>query len=147
MKRSKLLVRDWMTPDPSTVCPEDPLQTAVDLLRRRGIRAVAVVDKGNLIGIITDRDIRQMAPCYALLREEDEIRRYTANLKVTAAMTAGPLRISPDASLLEAAKLLRIYGISSLPVVDETALVGMISVTDLLRAFIEQNNNDEEAVQ
>jgi acetoin utilization protein AcuB len=146
MKKSKLRVRDWMTPDPSTVAPQDDLQTAVGLLRRRGIRAVPVVEEGKLIGIITDRDIREAGPCYPLLRDEDEIRRYTQNLKVAAAMTAAPLRISPDAALLQAAKLLEMYGVNSLPVVDEEALVGMISVTDLLRAFIEQNENDEEAV-
>ena len=145
MKNAKLTVRDWMTSDPPTAGPQDSLQRAVELLRRRGIRAVPVVDKGKLIGIVTDRDIRQVAPSYPLLSEEDEIRRYSVNLKITAAMTANPLRISPDASLVEAAKLLEIYGISSLPVVDEEALVGMISVTDLLRAFIEQNDHFDEA--
>ena len=147
MTRAKLLVRDWMTPAPATVGPLDPLHTAGGLLRRRGIRAVPVVERGKLIGIITDRDMRQAAPCYPLLREADELSRYTQNLKVTAVMTPDPLRIPPNASLVEAAKLLEIYGISSLPVVDEDALVGMISVTDLLRAFIEQNNQGEEAVQ
>jgi acetoin utilization protein AcuB len=147
MKRSKLLVREWMMPDPATVAPQDPLHTVVGLLRRRGIRAVPVIEEGKLIGIITDRDVRQAAPCYPLLREEDELSRYTQNLKVAAVMTPDPLRISPNASLMEAAKLLDLYGISSLPVVNEDALVGMISVTDLLRAFIEQNTNDEEAVQ
>ncbi len=45
MTRAKLLVRDWMTPDPATVGPLDPLHTAVGLLRRRGIRAVPVVER------------------------------------------------------------------------------------------------------
>jgi acetoin utilization protein AcuB len=128
------------------VAPQDALQIVIDLLRRRDVRAVPVVEEGKLIGIITDRDIRQVAPSYPLLRDEDEIRRYTQNLKVTAAMTAAPLRIAPDASLLQAAKLLDLYGFNSLPVVEGEALVGMISVTDLLRAFIEQNNNNMEAV-
>jgi acetoin utilization protein AcuB len=139
----KLRVRDRMSSDPFTVGPNDSLQRVVDLLRRRDIRAVPVVEEGRLIGIVTDRDLRQVAPSYPLFRDEDEIHRYTENLKVTAAMTADPFRISPNASLIEAAKLLEIYRIGSLPVVDGENLVGMISVTDLLKVFIEQN---EEAV-
>ena len=50
----------------------------------------------ELIGIVTDRDVRQVAPAYPLLRDEDEIRRYTEKLTVTAAMTADPITIGPD---------------------------------------------------
>ena len=134
-----LRVRDRMSRDPFTVAPDDSLQTVVGLLRRRDIRAVPVVEMGRLIGIVTDRDLRQVAPSYPLFRDETEIRRYTENLRVTAAMTADPLRVSPDTTLVEAAKILETYRISSLPVVDGETLVGMISVTDLLRAFVEQN--------
>ena len=134
-----LRVHDRMSRDPFTVAPDDSLQTVVDLLRGRDIRAVPVVEMGRLIGIVTDRDLRQVAPSYPLFRDETEIRRYTENLRVTAAMTADPLRVSSDTTLVEAAKILETYRISSLPVVDGETLVGMISVTDLLRAFVEQN--------
>lgn len=137
--KNKLTVRDYMTADPFTVAPEDSLQRVVDLLRRRDIRSVPVLQDGRLIGIVSDRDLCQVAPSYPLFRDEDEIRRYTENLKVTAAMTADPMRISPAASLVEAAKVLEKYRISSLPVVDGESLVGIISVSDLLRAFITQN--------
>ena len=89
-----LRVHDRMSRDPFTVAPDDSLQTVVDLLRRRDIRAVPVVEMGRLIGIVTDRDLRQVAPSYPLFRDETEIRRYTENLRVTAAMTADPLRVS-----------------------------------------------------
>ena len=132
-------VCDWMTCDPATVGPKDSLQRVIELLRRRDIRAVPVVEDGKLIGIVTDRDIRQVAPAYPLFRDEDEIRRYTENLTVTAAMTADPMTIPSDAPLVQAAKILETYRISSLPVVDEQRLVGILSVTDLLRVFVEQN--------
>jgi acetoin utilization protein AcuB len=54
-------------------------------------------------------------------------------------MTADPMTIAPDAPLVEAAKVLETYRISALPVVDGTKLVGMLTVTDLLRVFVEQN--------
>ena len=136
---SQLRVRDCMTVDPTAVGPKDSLQKVIGLLRCRDIRSIPVVEEDKLIGIVTDRDIRQVAPAYPLFRDEEEIRRYTENLTVTAAMTADPMTISPDAPLVQAAKLLETYRISALPVVDGQKLVGMISVTDLLRVFVEQN--------
>ncbi|HSK30428.1 MAG TPA: CBS domain-containing protein [Candidatus Limnocylindria bacterium] len=134
-----LRVRDYMTMDPVTVGPNDSLQTVINLLRRLDIRSVPIVEHGKLIGIITDRDVRQVAPAYPLFRDEDEIRRYTENLTVTAAMTADPMTIVPDAPLVNAAKILETYRISSLPVAEGHRLIGMLTVTDLLRVFIEQN--------
>jgi acetoin utilization protein AcuB len=128
-----------MSVDPVTVDPKDSLQRVVELLRRRDIRSVPVVESGKLVGIVTDRDVRQVAPGYPLLRDEEEIHRYMKNLTVTAAMTAEPMTIAPEAPLVEAAKILETYRISSLPVVEQSRLVGMLTVTDLLRAFVDQN--------
>ena len=132
-------VGDCMSVDPVTVAPNDSLQRVVELLRRRDIRAVPVVEDGKLIGIVTDRDLRQVAPAYPLFRDEEEIRRYTENLTVTAAMTADPMTVSPATPLVEAAKILETYRISSLPVVEDLRVVGILSVTDLLRVFVAQN--------
>jgi acetoin utilization protein AcuB len=100
---------------------------------------VPVLEDGKLIGIVTDRDVRQVAPAYPLIRDEDEIRRYNENLTVTAAMTADPMTIPSAAPLVQAAKLLETYRISSIPVVDEEKLVGILTVSDLLREFVAQN--------
>ena len=138
--KQSLAVRDCMSIDPVTVGPKDSLQVVVDLLRRRDVRSVPVMENGRLIGIVTDRDVRQVAPAYPLFRDEDEIRSYTERLTVTAAMTADPMTIVPDAPLVDAAKILETYRISSLPVVDRGGkLVGLLSVTDLLRVFVKQN--------
>ena len=137
--KKMLTVGDCMTVDPATVAPKDSLQRVIELLRRRDIRTVPVVEAGKLVGIVTDRDVRQVAPAYPLFRDEDEIRRYTENLTVTAAMTADPMTVSPETPLVEAAKILETYRISSLPVVADLRVVGMLSVTDLLRVFVAQN--------
>lgn len=139
-KIKKLLtVGDCMSADPVTVGPDDSLLKVVELLRRRDIRSVPVVEAGKLIGIVTDRDVRQVAPGYPLLRDEEEIRRYTEKLTVTAAMTADPMTVASGDSLVKAAKILETYRISSLPVVDGHFLVGILTVTDLLKVFVEQN--------
>ena len=138
-------VKEYMTRDPATVGPQDSLATVIELLRRRDIRAVPVIEKDQLVGVVTDRDIRQVAPGYPLFRDDDEIQRYRENLTVTAAMTADPMTVSPTDSLVAAAKVLETYKISSLPVVDDKRLVGMLTVTDILKVFIEQNEGREEA--
>ena len=136
-RRVRLRVRDRMTVAPYTIGPNDSLQAAIDIIRNHEIRELPVVQDGILIGIITDRDLRQMAPSYPFCRDEKEIRHYTENLKVFSAMTANPLTVSPDAPLVKAAKLLNTYRVASLPVIDGERLAGIISVTDVLKAFIE----------
>jgi acetoin utilization protein AcuB len=139
-KATKILtVGDCMSVDPVTVAPRDSLQRVIELLRRRDIRAVPVVEDGKLVGIVTDRDVRQVAPAYPLFRDEVEIRHYTENLTVTAAMTADPMTVTPATPLVEAAKILETYRISSLPVVEGFRVIGILSVTDLLRVFVAQN--------
>ena len=68
---SKLRVRDCMTVDPTVVDPKDSLQKVIELLRRRDIRSIPVVEEDKLVGIVTDRDIRQVAPAYPLFRDEE----------------------------------------------------------------------------
>ena len=128
-----------MSASPITVGSEDSLQAALDLLHRRNIRELPVVDNGRLIGIVTDRDLREIAPSYPIFRSEQEIRSYMENLKVAAAMTIDPMVVRPETPIVEAAKLLKTYRIGSLPVVEDGKLVGIISVTDLLKLFISQN--------
>ena len=137
--KNVLRVRDCMSVDPAIVGPKDSLQKVIQLLRRRDIRSVPVIENGRLIGIVTDRDIRQVAPAYPLFRDEEEIRCYTENLTVTAAMTADPITIAPEVPLVEAAKILATYRITSLPVVEAGRLIGILTVTDVLRVFVEQN--------
>lgn len=138
--RRQWLVRDRMIIDPATVGPGDRLQSVVNPLRRRDIRSLPVIDNGKVIETVTEPDIRQGAPAYPFLRDDDEIRRYSERLTVTAAMTADPMAIGPDQPVVDAAKILKTYRISSLPVVDkEKRLLRLLTVADLLRVFIEQN--------
>jgi acetoin utilization protein AcuB len=138
-RRSALQVSAVMIAAPVTITSADSLKTAFDLLTKHNVRELPVVENDRLIGIVTDRDLRQVAPSYPLFRHEEEIRSYMDDMKVASAMTPDPLVVAPETAVVEAAKLLRTYRVSSLPVVKENRLVGIISVTDLLKLFIEQN--------
>lgn len=128
-----------MSKVPLTVSSGDSLQAAIDLLFKHNIRELPVMEHGKLAGIVTDRDLRQVAPSYPVFRDQEEIRCYLQNLKVHSAMTVDPIVITPEDPLVEAAKLLRTYRIGSLPVVEDERLIGIITVSDLLNAFVEQN--------
>jgi acetoin utilization protein AcuB len=129
-----------MSLSPVTIKSSAPLEDAIRLLVKHNIRELPVVEHGKLIGIVTDRDIRQVSPSYPVFRDEEEIRDRLRQLTVSCAMSLDPVVVSPATDLIEAANLMIQYRIGSLPVVDGGRLVGIISVTDLLRLFVEQNN-------
>ncbi len=138
-KKRTVLVGDCMSKSPVTINSSDSLQRAIDLLYKYDIRELPVIDYGRLAGIVTDRDLRQVSPSYPVFRDQQEIRCYLQNLKVASAMTVDPLVVSPNTPLVEAADLLHTHRIGSLPVVENDKLLGIISVSDLLKTFIEQN--------
>lgn len=141
MKRSfrTLRVSDVMTTAPVTVGPEDSLQHALDLLDKYHVHELPVVEQGRLIGIVTDGDLKLMTPTYPLFPDQDEIRQALRDLKVAAAMTVEPVVIGAEASLLEATKLLYERSIGALLVAAGDRLLGVLSVSDILRIVIEQH--------
>jgi len=142
MKRSfkTVRVRDVMTTTLVTVSPEDSLQHALDLLYKYQLHELPVVaPQGRLIGIVTAGDLKLMTPVFPLVPDQQEIRQTLRDLKVAGAMTIEPVVISPDATLLSAAKELLERRIGSLLVAEDDHLLGILSVSDILRIVIEQH--------
>jgi acetoin utilization protein AcuB len=132
-------VREVMTTTLVTVSPEDSLQHALDLLDKYHVHELPVVTpQGHLIGIVTNGDLKLMTPVYPLFPDQEEIRQTLRDLKVAAAMTLEPVVISPTATLLDATKQLFTRSIGSLLVAEEDKLLGILSVSDILRIIIEQ---------
>jgi acetoin utilization protein AcuB len=117
-----MLVRDHMSRNVVSVEPQQTVEDVRQLFKRRRIRQAPVQEKNRLVGIITDRDVRSAK---------------TATAKVANVMTAKPFIISPDASVDEAARMLRTYKIGALPVVAEKRLEGILTASDVLDAFVE----------
>ena len=126
-------VARWMTKDPVVVESKDTLATVRQMMDKRNFHRVPVVDGGKLVGIVSDRDLRQHTG--ALSR-----------VKVNGAMTTSVVSVTPTTVLEEAANLLVKHKIGALPVVDRDKLVGIITATDLLRAFAEVLGTTEEGV-
>lgn len=132
-----MLVEKRMNSDPITVGPQDSFRHAVNLVRQRGIRHLPVVDGGRLVGIVTDRDIRRASPSPATSLEVHELHYLLEKLKVCDIMTAKVITVTPETPIEEAARLMLHHRIGSLPVLRGSELVGIITETDILRAFVD----------
>ena len=119
---------------------------AQQLMAEKKIRHLPVVDGENkLIAIVTDRDIRSAIP-YSLLKDPGnaEQKQEVANLKVDTVMTRDPKTISPMDTIQDALLLIQQYKVGAFPVINEKKeLLGILSVRDLLRSFINVLNIHE----
>ncbi|HTW88460.1 MAG TPA: CBS domain-containing protein [Candidatus Binataceae bacterium] len=118
-------VSGWMTANPTTVRADEKLSSVETIMQEGGHRSIPVVKDGKLIGIVTERDLRRH-------------RGNLPHVEVKSAMSTEVLTVSPAASIEEAARLLHERKIGALPVVEDGTLVGIISTTDLLGAFLKE---------
>jgi acetoin utilization protein AcuB len=131
-----MLVRDWMTADPQTVTAATPVMEAMQRLREGGYRRLPVVRDGKLVGIVTDRDLKEATPSKATTLSVYELNYLLSKLTIKEVMTAPVMTIGPDDAIEEAALVMETHRVSGLPVVDHGKLVGILTITDLLRAFV-----------
>lgn len=131
-----LTVRDLMTQKPDTVAPDNSLRVALAKMNNDGCRQLPVVENGILVGILTDRDVR-LALDAPVVRGEHEMARAELldQLTVAGSMTPDPLSASAAASAREVADKMRLHKFGALPVVDDGALVGIITTSDFLEYF------------
>jgi acetoin utilization protein AcuB len=131
-----MLVKNFMKRDPITVRKDDGFRDALKLIRKEGIRHLPVIEGKKVVGIVTDRDLRQASASPATTLEVHELNYLLERLKVEAIMTKKVITVTPDTRLRDAAKLLFAYNIGCLPVVQGEELVGIITEGDILRAYI-----------
>ena len=135
-------VKDFMRTQVTTVPPDALVSTAYQLmtLRGSGIRHLPVVMRQNVVvGILTDRDVRLAAASDAPSMAEHELLYVLKKLHVRDIMTQDVVTVRGTTSLAEAGRLFLQRKFGCLPVVgDDNRLEGILTVTDLLRAYVEQ---------
>jgi acetoin utilization protein AcuB len=134
-----MFVSRSMTRKVITIDQEATIFDARELLAGNKIRHLPIIDKERrLIGIITDRDIRSVLPYNSLIEHSGEKENERiSKIKVNDIMTKDPISISPTYTIQDALLLIQKSKVGALPVVDDDhKLKGIISVRDLLRAFI-----------
>ena len=126
-------IRDVMTKNPLTVDSETPIFEAKGIMKENNIRRLPVVDKGKLVGIITERMILEASPSPATSLSIHEVHYLISKMKVKDIMVRNPITISPDTTFKDVLLLGQEKRIGSFPVVDKGKLVGITTESDLVR--------------
>ena len=134
-------IRSWMSSPVRTIKPLDTAAHARELLENERINQLLVVEGDHLVGIVTDRDLRDAFPSVIdVMRRETRSGRRTFSspdeVSVEMVMASNPLTLGPDDELAAAARLLRRERIGAVPIVENRRLVGILTRSDLLDAFL-----------
>jgi acetoin utilization protein AcuB len=133
-----MIVERRMRKNPVWVDEEDSMKKAIDLLKEKGIRHLPVLRDGEkLVGIVSDRDIKAASPSPATSLEIREIYYLLDKIKIKQIMTKKPYTVSMGTPVEEAALIMREKKIGALPVVKDGKLIGIITETDILDAFLD----------
>ncbi|VBB07513.1 Hypothetical protein LUCI_2762 [Lucifera butyrica] len=133
-----MFVDKRMTPNPVTITPTTTVADAMDLMRNNKIRRLPVIDHGNLVGIITDRDLREVSPSPATTLSIFELNYLLAKMQIKDIMKKHVITITADATIEEAALSMYNNRIGGLVVVDGNGKVaGVITETDLFKSFVD----------
>jgi acetoin utilization protein AcuB len=133
---SSMKVDTMMQKDVVTVTPDMSLAEAQRYMRQQRIRHIPVVSGMHLVGIVTDRDVRDALPSVATTLSKGEIAYKMDTTQVATCMTRDVITVSRDDSMVQAARILLDHKFGCLPVVDNQRLVGVVTETDCLRAFL-----------
>ncbi len=132
-----MLVKEWMTEDPIVLDENASIMKAVQIMKEHGMRRIPVVRNNKLVGIVTDRDVREATPSKATALDVHELYYLLSEIKVKDIMTPNPITIHPDETVEYAAVIMLENRISGLPVVDDEGhVIGIITQTDIFKVLI-----------
>ena len=131
-----MTVSQWMTKAVLTINPHDTLKQARELMIKHRVNQLPVVVDDKVVGIVTDRDVRDAYPSSLRLLRGKDIEEFADSHTVEEVMTFNVVTLGPDASLREAAQHVRKQRFGALPIVEHGKLVGVITRSDLLDAAL-----------
>ncbi|MEW6218247.1 MAG: CBS and ACT domain-containing protein [Thermodesulfobacteriota bacterium] len=143
-----MLIKEWMAKDVLSVDENTSVMRATRMMKENRIRRLPVVSHGRLIGVVTDRDLKDASPSKTTSLDIHELYYLLSEMKVKDVMTPSPITVSGDDTVEKAAVILLENRISGLMVVDELGhLIGILSETDILRSFIHSTGIKDGAIQ
>ncbi len=144
-----MLIENWMTKDVVTATPETSMMKAARLMKERGISRLPVVDeKGVLLGLVSDRDIKEASPSKATTLDMHELYYLLAEIKLKDIMTRKVVTIGPGETIEQAAALMLEHKIGGLPVVDEQRkVVGVVTHSDIFKVLVRITGVMEGGIQ
>jgi acetoin utilization protein AcuB len=131
-------VKDLMSTKLFTVGPEDMLDKVFFLFNFEAIRHLPVIEKGKVVGVLSDRDLKKiMGARRKIITDKVDGTQFTIHARrVATIMDRGVTTIGPDEQAADAAAIMAKKKIGCLPVVKKEKLVGIITSTDILRAYV-----------
>jgi len=137
-----MLIKEFMTSNPITVGEEVTVIEAAELMKRNKVRRFPVLRNNELIGIVSDRDIRSAGPSQVISFDEYERELfpdlYDLLAKIKDIMSRHVVTISPEKTILTAAILMLKHHISGIPVVDtQGKLLGLITEEEIFKALVD----------
>jgi acetoin utilization protein AcuB len=144
-----MLVQDKMSTPPVTIAPETPFQDALKVMREKRFRRLPVVNRsGELIGIVSERDLLYATPSPASSLSVWELHYLLSQLQVQNIMTRNVITTTVDTPIEDAAEVMATRKIGGMPVVDENNYVlGIITETDIFNAFVEMLATDKNGLR
>lgn len=131
-----MLVAELMSAPVLVVAPALPLPDAMHLMKSRGVRRLPVVENGQLVGIVTDRDVREALPSKLTELAPWEASTRAMTVRLRDIMRRRVLTTTPQTQAQVAAEIMLEHSVGALPVVVDGAVIGMITVTDVLRDYV-----------
>ncbi|HDS17091.1 MAG TPA: CBS domain-containing protein [Proteobacteria bacterium] len=132
-----MLVKYWMKSNPFTVSPETLVIDAQKIMRQHRIRRLPVMKGSRLVGIVTLAGLREAQPSKATSLSVHELNYLLAKMTVGEIMSREVITCSPEMTMEKAAVRGTKYGVGALPVLDNGKLVGIITESDIYRAFLQ----------
>jgi len=134
-----MLVHERMSSHPVTITPDLPITEALRLMRDKQVRRLPVLDQeGNLIGIVSEKDLLYASPSPATSLSIYEMHYLLSQLRIQELMTKDVITVTPDTLLEEAARIMVDNKIGGLPVTEGRKLLGIITQTDIFEVLLEQ---------
>ena len=143
--KQAITVADWMTQRVLAVETFDSIAVARQLMAKHRVNQLPVVDNDNLVGIVTDRDIRDAYPTSLMIDRAEEIDKFAEKVTVETVMTHDVFIVQPNTPLMTAVALLRRHRIGSLPVMKNKELVGIITRSDILEFVLSGKSGGKRA--
>lgn len=129
-------VNEIMHTDVAVLTPQSSLRDVAELMRERDVRHVPILESGNIVGIVSDRDIRLYVADLFQSQGETEIEANRRALTIRNIMQTKPLQVDPSADVDEVVDLLLEYRIGAVLVSDSQGILrGIVSYEDILRAY------------
>jgi acetoin utilization protein AcuB len=143
-----MLVKNWMSKPAITIQADAAIKDTIKLLKEHKINMLPVMKNDQLVGVVTDQDLKRASASDLVSFEDNEVAELISRIKVKTVMTKKPIAVPYNYTIEEAALLMFVHNISGAPVVNqEGKLVGVVTKTDLFKVIISLTGISKKGIQ